>query len=96
MQNILSLTELSSTELSSTESPKTHDYTQYKSGIDYFFEIAHPADTAIMTGIGKGIKSQDYFLLSIKDRICKYRVEEVDYYAQGSDKWIVSLQYIIE
>ena len=81
---------------SSTKLPKTHDYTQYKSGIDYFFEVAYPADTAIMTGRGMGIKSKDYFLLSVDGRICKYQVEEVDYYSKPSNMWIVSLKYIIE
>ena len=79
---------------SSTKLPETHDYTKHKSGIDYFFDIAHPTNTAIMTGKGMGIKPKDYFLLSIDGQICKYQVQEVDYYCKPSDAWIVSLKYI--
>ena len=81
--------------ISFTRLPKVHDYRIYEHGIDYFFGIAHPADTAMMTGTGRGIKIKDWFLLSIDGRVCKYQVEEIDYYA-SPDFWIVSLKKVIE
>ena len=75
--------------------PKIHDYQMYERGIDYFFDVAHPANTAMMTGTGRGIKIKDWFLLSVDGKVCKYRVEEIDYYA-SPDFWIVSLKKDIE
>ncbi len=77
-----------------TKSPKIHDYRQYKSGTDYIFELVDNTGTAYMTGQGMTIQPGDYLLLSINDQVCKYQVEEIDYYCNPSDMWIASLKYI--
>lgn len=75
---------------------RLYDYTQFEGGHDYAFEQIEGGDQAYMTSQGKGLRKGDYLLL--KDREAqpiRYRIEEIDYYADPSDMWMASLRRVV-
>lgn len=73
---------------------KTHNYTQYISGRDYVIEPVDGSNMEqgfYMTGHGKGIRQNDYIILSDSPAPAQYRVEKIDYYCDSSDLWIALL-----
>ncbi|BAU67263.1 hypothetical protein STA3757_46740 [Stanieria sp. NIES-3757] len=79
-----------------SSSVKIYDYRRYSFGSDYIFELVNNTNTGYMTGYGMGIKPGDHLLLTINNRVCQYRVQEIDYYANPSDMWIALLKQIIQ
>jgi len=73
---------------------KTHDYTCYECGVDYFFEINSLKAVAYMTGQGKGIKPNDYIILQLGSHPQRYQVKSIDYYGHPSEMWIALLKAI--
>lgn len=49
-----------------------------------------------MTGIGKGIKPGDYLILQRDSELCRYQVEEIDYYSDPPDMWMALLKKVID
>lgn len=80
--------------LKGCKAPKTHDYSRYQQGVDYFLEFSHLDAKVYMTGQGKGVKPNDYILLKFKSTPQRYQVEMIDYYSAPSDLWIALLNPI--
>jgi hypothetical protein len=74
--------------------PKTHDYTGYQQGVDYYFEFNHLEARAYMTGRGRGVKQNDRIILQLESVTQSYQVELIDYYSNPSDLWIALLKPI--
>ncbi|AOY84651.2 hypothetical protein BJP36_13070 [Moorena producens JHB] len=72
-------------------SNKTHDYTGYQEGRDYFFDSIDQGTTGQMAGQGKGIQPGDYLILRHRSKDFRYRVDEIDYYSSPPDMWIALL-----
>lgn len=66
---------------------KVHNFTQQTDGIDYVLEVTADGSQAHMVGYGKGIKREDYIVLTQG----RYQVEEINYYANPSHLWTASL-----
>ena len=79
----------------STQTKKTHDYSQLIPGQEYVFEALNQGLTGQMTGIGKGIKPLDYIILRCDSQLCRYQVEEIDYYTDPPDMWIALLKQVL-
>ncbi|MBD1844706.1 hypothetical protein H6F89_15140 [Cyanobacteria bacterium FACHB-63] len=73
---------------------KTHDYTCYEMGIDYFFESISYGSKGYMTGQGKGIRKEDFLLLRFEGVSVVYQVEDINYYSNPSDMWTASLMKV--
>jgi hypothetical protein len=70
---------------------RVHNYTAYKLGRDYAFDQMNDGDQAYMTAYGRNVRPGDYILVSHAGVKQRYRVEQIDYYANPSDMWIASL-----
>jgi hypothetical protein len=70
---------------------KTHDYTCYQIGVDYFFESINHGTQGYMTGQGKGIRCGDCLLLGLESGSVAYQIEDINYYSNPSDMWIALL-----
>ncbi|OUL18433.1 hypothetical protein [Nostoc sp. 106C] len=79
----------------SKQKHKIHDYSQLIRGKDYIFETLQGGLEGYMTGTGKGIKPSDYIILQYGCQNYRYKVEEIDYYADPSDMWIALLKPVI-
>ena len=69
---------------------KTHHYTRQVSGEHYAIE-AVKGDRFSMIAYGKGVQSDDYILLTENLRSVRYKVEQIDYYAEPPDLWVALL-----
>lgn len=79
-----------------TQKKKTHDYSKFIAGQEYVFEPLNQGLEGQMTGIGKGIKPLDYIILQCGSQLCRYQVEEIDYYAEPPDMWMALLKKVID
>jgi hypothetical protein len=71
---------------------KIHDLTHYECGSDYVFEEIEQGARGYMTGQARGIRVNDYILLSPDGKqTIRYRVEVIDYYASPPDMWTAVL-----
>lgn len=75
--------------------PKVHDYTQQQQEQDYCFGSA-PDETSAskrfsMTGVGDGIRQNDYILLQQDPGSVRYQVVEISYYSNVKNLWIALL-----
>ncbi|MBD2441470.1 hypothetical protein [Nostoc sp. FACHB-110] len=73
---------------------KTHDYSKLIQGQEYVFEPLNDGLEAHMTGVGKGIKPLDYIILRCDCQLCRYQVEQIDYYAEPPNMWIALLKKV--
>ncbi|HEY9596380.1 MAG TPA: hypothetical protein V6D33_01760 [Cyanophyceae cyanobacterium] len=71
---------------------KTHDFTRADQGKDYVIEFLKRSTKAYMTGQKKGLKPGDYLIVHNGTALCRYQVEEIDYYCSPSDMWIALLK----
>ncbi|MBH8576849.1 hypothetical protein I8752_28460 [Nostocaceae cyanobacterium CENA369] len=74
---------------------KIHDYSRLVRGKDYVFEFLTEGTEAQMTGIGKGLKAQDYIILKHGSLTCRYQIVQIDYYSEPSDMWMALLKRVI-
>jgi MioC protein len=70
---------------------RVHNYTSYKCGRDYAFDEVENGFQAYMTAYGRGIKRGDLIVLLHERGKIRYRIEQIDYYANPSDLWIALL-----
>jgi hypothetical protein len=70
---------------------RTHNYTRQRAGENYVIEPIE-GDRFSMTGYGAGIRPGDFILLQEESRSVRYRVEQIDYYADPLDLWMALLQ----
>lgn len=47
-----------------------------------------------MTGQKKGLKQGDYLIVRDGSSLCRYQIEEIDYYCNPSDMWIALLKRV--
>lgn len=73
---------------------RIHDYSLFKSGQDYAFELIEEGTKGYMTGQCRDIKAGDYILLREESGLSQYQVEEIDYYLSPPDMWIAVLKKI--
>ena len=73
---------------------KTHNYTQYEKGKDYFFDPAEKEKEAYMTGQRTNIKPGDYLIISNNSKLVKYQVRKIEYYSNSSDIWMALLREV--
>jgi hypothetical protein len=78
----------------SKQKHKVHDYSQLVGGRDYVFELLNGGMEAQMTGVGKGIKPDDYIILQHGSGSYRYRVEDIDYYSDPPNMWMALLKQI--
>jgi len=78
----------------SKNSHRTHDYRHLVWGSDYVFELLNTEMLASMTGIGEGIKADDYIILQKDGKSYRYQVQQIDYYSDPPDMWIAVLKEI--
>lgn len=83
-------------KVKSTQKSKTHDYSQFLQGQEYVFEPLDQGLEGQMTAIGKGIKPLDFIILRCDSQLCRYQVEEIDYYTDPPDMWIGLLKQVID
>ncbi len=69
---------------------KTHCYTRQVSGEHYAIEAVE-GDRFSMTAYGEGVHSDDYILLTENLRSVRYKIEQIDYYADPPDLWVALL-----
>jgi hypothetical protein len=79
----------------SKQKHKTHDYSSLIWGKNYVFEPQNGGTQGHMTGMGKGIKPDDYIILQHGSKSYRYQVEEIDYYSDPSDMWTALLKQVL-
>jgi hypothetical protein len=86
------LNSLSALILSPIFGVKTHNYTDQSESAHYVFEWIEDGLRGQMTAYGKGIKQQDFIILSSG----RYQVEEIEYYSNPSHLWTAVLTKVLE
>lgn len=73
---------------------RVHDYSPFKSGQDYAFELIESGTKGYMTGQARGVEVGDYILIREESGLSQYQVEQIDYYMSPPDMWIALLKKI--
>lgn len=74
---------------------KEHDLQNHKDGHDYFLTVINDGNmTACITIQGLNVRLEDYILVKIKGELIRYKIEEIDYFAEPSDMCMMALHKI--